>query len=138
MTDLKQFIAERNEALLSLDKSKIERFAKKYDIHLPTDDEVFWRGVHKAICNIPSIPFGVRQKLMKIMTYGYNPAAGYTDWDWVNGVFQPVGNHIQYPRSSNRQVYWKNQSNRKVRRYKGSIPKGNSYRKHFEYVYTIF
>ena len=79
-----------------------------------------------------------KDKLMKIMTYGYNPAAGYTDWDWVNGVFQPVGNHIQYPRSSNRQVYWKNQSNRKVRRYKGSIPKGNSYRKHFEYVYTIF
>ena len=62
MDDLKQFIEERNEALLSLDKSKIERFAKKYDIHLPTDDEVFWRGVHKAICNISSIPFEARQK----------------------------------------------------------------------------
>lgn len=26
-------------------------------------------------------------KMMKIMTYGYNPAAGYVDWDWVNGMW---------------------------------------------------
>lgn len=35
-------------------------------------------------------------------------------------------------------LYWKNQSNRKVRRYQGYISKGNSYRKYFEYKYTIF
>lgn len=79
-----------------------------------------------------------KEKLMKIMTYGYNPAAGYTDWEMVDGVFQPIGDHIKYPKNSNRQVYWKNQSNRKVRRYQGYIPKGNAYRKHFEYRYTIF
>lgn len=78
-----------------------------------------------------------RDELMKIMTYGYNPAAGYVDWDWANGVWRPVGNHIKYPKNSNRQVYWKNQSNRKVRRYKGELPKGNSYRKLFEYAWTI-
>lgn len=78
-----------------------------------------------------------KDELMKIMTYCHNPAAGDTDWDWVNGIFQPVGNHVRYPKDSNRQVYWKNQSNRKVRRYKSSIPKGNSYRKHFEYQYNI-
>jgi len=79
-----------------------------------------------------------KERLMKIITYGYHPEAGYVDWDWVDGVLQPVGNHIKYPKSSNRQVYWKNQSNRKVRRYKGSIPKGNAYRKHFEYTYTVY
>lgn len=29
-------------------------------------------------------------KRMQIMTYGYNPAAGYTDWETIDGVFQPV------------------------------------------------
>lgn len=79
-----------------------------------------------------------KDRLMKIMTYGYNPAAGYTDWGWVNGIYKPVGNYIQYPKNSNMQVYWKNQSNRSVRRYKGRISNGNSYRKHFEYVWMIF
>lgn len=80
MTDLKQFVAERNEALLSLDKSKIERFAKKYDIHLPTNDEVFWRGVHKAICNISSIPFEVRQKSADyLFEHGSTPLIGGAD-----------------------------------------------------------
>lgn len=79
-----------------------------------------------------------KERLMKIITYGCNPAVGYTDWSIVDGVYQPTGDHIKYPKNSNRQVYWKNQSNRKVRRYRGSIPKGNSYRKHFDYAYTIF
>lgn len=80
MADLKQFVAERNEALLSLDKSKIERFAKKYDIHLPTNDEVFWSGVHKAICNIPSIPFEVRQKSADyLFEHGSTPLIGGAD-----------------------------------------------------------
>lgn len=77
-------------------------------------------------------------RLRKILTYGYHPEAGYVDWDWVDGVFQPVGNHIKYPKNSNRQVYWKTHSNRVVRRYRGYLPKGNGYRKLFEYMYTIY
>lgn len=69
------------------------------------------------------------------MTYGYKPSAGYMNWGWKDGVYQPVGNHIQYPKNSNRQVFWKTYSNRKVRRYKGGIPKGNSYRKLSEYAW---
>lgn len=79
-----------------------------------------------------------KEKRMQIMIYGHNPPAGYTDWEMVDGVFQPTGDYIKYPRDSDRQVYWKNQSNRKVRRYQGYISKGNSYRKYFEYKYTIF
>lgn len=79
-----------------------------------------------------------KNKRMRILTYGYNPAVGDVEWDWVDGVFKPVGNHITYPKNSKKQHYYKNQSNRKIRRYKGAIPKGNSYRKHYEYVYTLF
>lgn len=50
------FIKERDEALLSLDRSKIEVYLRKYQIPIPQDDEVFWRGVHKAICAINSAP----------------------------------------------------------------------------------
>lgn len=78
-------------------------------------------------------------RLMRIVTrYGYNPSAGYTDWGWVNGDYRPVGNYIKYPRDSDNQGYWKRQSNRKVRRQKGRIPKGNTYRKYFDYTWTIY
>lgn len=79
-----------------------------------------------------------KNRLLKILTYGYHPEAGYVDWDWVNGTFQQVGNYIKYPKHSHRQVYWKTHSNRVVRRYPGCLPKGNSYRKLFEYMYTIY
>ena len=77
-------------------------------------------------------------RLLKILDYGYHPEAGYLDYDFVDGVFQQTGNHIKYPKNSNRQVYWKNQANRAVRRYGGCLPKGNAYRKLFEYIYTVY
>lgn len=79
-----------------------------------------------------------KNRLLKILTYGYHPEAGYTDWDWVDGAFQQVGNHIKYPKNSNRQVYWKRHSNRVIRRYKGCLPKGNAHHKLFDYTYTIY
>lgn len=79
-----------------------------------------------------------KNRLLKILTYGYHPEAGYVEWDWVNGVFQQVGDHIKYPKSSRRQVYWKNHSNRVVRRYRSDLPKGNAYHKLFDYTYTIY
>ena len=60
--NIEKFVAERNTALLSLDKRKIKRFAKKWGIVMPTNEEAFWRGVHKAICAITEFPFEVRQK----------------------------------------------------------------------------
>ena len=58
---LNLFVLERNEALLSLDRNRIEKFAKKYGIAFPSSDEAFWRGVHKAICAITTFPLAVRQ-----------------------------------------------------------------------------
>lgn len=40
-----------------------------------------------------------KEKLMRIMTYGYKSGIGYTDWGWKDGVYQPVGSYIQYPRT---------------------------------------
>lgn len=72
-----KFVRERNEALLSLDREKIERFAKKYGVAMPSSDEAFWRGVHKAICNITNIPFEVRQKSADwLFEHGSTPEIG--------------------------------------------------------------
>lgn len=46
------FIKERNEAFASMDKEKIIAYCKKYKVFIPEDEEVFWAGVHKTICNL--------------------------------------------------------------------------------------
>lgn len=52
-TNLNEFVKERNEALLSLDKDRILAYMKKYQVNLPADsDKVFWASVHKAILAI--------------------------------------------------------------------------------------
>lgn len=49
---MNNFIKERNEALLSLNKKKIVAYMKKYGITIPSNEKVFWAGVHKAICSL--------------------------------------------------------------------------------------
>jgi hypothetical protein len=52
---IKEFVRERNEAFLSLDKEKILRFLEKYNVQsTPVDEETFWAGVHKVIFHIKS------------------------------------------------------------------------------------
>lgn len=46
------FIKERNKALLSLNKKKIIVYMKKYGITIPSNEKIFWAGVHKAICSL--------------------------------------------------------------------------------------
>lgn len=77
-------------------------------------------------------------KLMKIInTGGYNPHAGYVDWDKVDGVWKPIGKYIKYPKDSNRQKFLKRQSNRAARRME--LPtKGNGYRKCFDYWWALY
>ena len=47
-----KFIKDRNEAFISGDEKKIKAYCKKYGIAIPEDEEIFWAGVHKAICNL--------------------------------------------------------------------------------------
>jgi hypothetical protein len=46
--DLDQFLKDRDEALLSLDKDKILAYMIKYGAHVPRNETVFWASVHKA------------------------------------------------------------------------------------------
>lgn len=55
-TRTSKIIKEQNAALFSLDRSKIERYMRKYDIVIPKDNIVFWGAVYKDICNIPAAP----------------------------------------------------------------------------------
>lgn len=61
MTTL-DFIRDRDEALLSLDRQKIEAYLTKYGSPIPPDDQIFWAGIHKARTAIKSISDEERQK----------------------------------------------------------------------------
>ena len=52
------FVKERNEALFSLDRKKIEAYMIKYGETeiAQTPDVVFWASVYKAICGIKDAP----------------------------------------------------------------------------------
>ena len=74
MTMLEEFVKERNEALFSLDRNKIEAYMKKYG--QPEDEEVpddlFWASVYKAICGISNAPDELVSKaLMWLHKNGY-------------------------------------------------------------------
>lgn len=53
---IKVFVAERDFALLSLDKKRILDYIEKYDIPQDEDltEEEFWAGVHYSILNLRS------------------------------------------------------------------------------------
>lgn len=46
------FIKDRNEAFISGDEEKIKAYCEKYGIEIPENEEIFWAGVHKSICNL--------------------------------------------------------------------------------------
>jgi hypothetical protein len=73
------------------------------------------------------------RRLLKIVTdYGSLPRVGSIERGWIDGVWQPTGTHIHFPKNSNVQKYLKRQSNRLVRR-SAPFPNGNAYRKCMEY-----
>lgn len=48
------------------------------------------------------------RRLRKIITKcRCTPSVGYIEREWVDGVLQPVGDHIRYPKNSNIQKYLK-------------------------------
>lgn len=74
MTMLEEFVKERNEALFSLDRSKIEAYMKKYG-QLEAEkvpDNLFWANVYQAICGIKDAPDELVSKaLMWLYKNGY-------------------------------------------------------------------
>ena len=64
MTMLEAFVKERNEALFSLDRKKIEAYMIKYGETeiAQTPDVVFWASVYKAICGVKDTPEAIVSK----------------------------------------------------------------------------
>lgn len=58
MSTLENFVKERNEALFSLDRNRIEAYLAKHGDATSENasDMVFWAGVYKAICRIKDAP----------------------------------------------------------------------------------
>lgn len=59
-----EFVKDRDEAFASMDEEKIKAYCRKYDIAIPEKEEVFWMGVHKAVCNLflsPDTPITIEQ-----------------------------------------------------------------------------
>jgi hypothetical protein len=63
--DFKKFVAERDAALLSLDKEKLLAYGKKWGVDWklkPNDDYWFWVSVHMARTGARSLPMAERIK----------------------------------------------------------------------------
>ena len=68
---ISEFAKKRNEVLFSLDKQRILEFCGGDALE---DDEIFWAGVYKAICNITSTPPELREKAISWLSlHGYSP-----------------------------------------------------------------
>ena len=73
------FIKDRNEAFISMDKDKIIAYCEKYKIAIPENEDDFWAGAHKVICNLfllEDSPISVEQYNKSyewLATHGYSP-----------------------------------------------------------------
>lgn len=62
---LKRFLRDRDAALMSLDKAKICAYLRKYGESPHPNEEVFWRGIHKARTACKSLPMTARVESAK-------------------------------------------------------------------------
>lgn len=62
MNMMEEFIEDRNEALLSLNKEHLLAFMRKWEISFPCSTEsVWWAAVHKARLSVPSFSEEVKE-----------------------------------------------------------------------------
>ena len=77
--------------------------------------------------------------LLRIINYGgYAPHRGYIDWGFSGRTLLHTGKYIKYPKNSNRQRWCKKASSARVRKYMDLPSKGNSYRRVFDYWWTLY
>lgn len=77
MTMLESFVQERNEALFSLDRKKIEAYLIKHGEPetAKSPDLLFWGCVYKAICGINGAPKEVLETAQKWLSSNGYPNA---------------------------------------------------------------
>lgn len=77
MSSISEFVKERNEALFSMDKGTIMAYFEKCGVPCPSNEIVFWAGVHKCICNITDSPPALRLKSERwLRMHGMSPEIG--------------------------------------------------------------
>ncbi len=72
--NMQQFVKERDDALRSLDKRKIQKYMKKYRVNFcPRNETVFWAAVHKAIICINSATAGEKERSARwLIEHGFS------------------------------------------------------------------
>ena len=80
---INQFLKDRTEALLSMDRHKIVAYYEKYGGIIAKSEVVFWAGVHKARTALRDLPETERMASEKwLEERGFNsPQLGDCDWD---------------------------------------------------------
>jgi len=76
------------------------------------------------------------KRLRQMFAYGLLPYPWYIEHDYVDRKKKIVGTYFQRPNRSNKRKFYKQYSNRIVRKYTLPI-KGNNYRKCFDYWGTM-
>ena len=93
MTMLEAFVKERNEALFSLDRKKIEAYMIKYGETeiAQTPDVVFWASVYKAICGVKDAPEAIVSKAKAwLHEHGISAKTGEGVDTWCEWLSQEV------------------------------------------------
>ena len=68
------FVKERDEAMLSLNKEKIVAYCKKYGVPIPKNETVFWAGVHKTILYLNAATKEQKEKSAAwLVEHGFKP-----------------------------------------------------------------
>ena len=78
------------------------------------------------------------RRLAIIQLSGYAPHRGYVDWGFEGKTLLHTGKYIKYPKNSKCQRWLKRVSGKKVRAYPHLPPKGNGYRKVFDYWWSLY
>lgn len=61
----KEFVKDRDDALLSLDKEKILAYGRKWGVNellIPKQEENFWIAIHKARTAAKTLPMAARSE----------------------------------------------------------------------------
>ena len=61
-SEMKTFVRDRDQALLSLDEKKIRAFCRKYNKPVSNNPVVFWAGIYKCILAMKNSPDHIRRQ----------------------------------------------------------------------------
>lgn len=94
--DLEAPVQERDQALRSLDREQITAYLRHYNLAIPTDEWVFWAGVHKAILCLPSATREERIRSLRwLIDHGSTPFPGIvTGEEIVDAAYQLPGTEL--------------------------------------------